>query len=158
MGNLGSCVGCTVAYDASIKAHIPSNLEASESRPQPKENILNDRHRLHTSSHETRIIMKLFSVASVALYELSPDNRSHRLANSTCRLQISGALAQTWGPPSGAITWENLGHIRVYAVDPKGNIREWQYDGNGWTGPTYIGSNAVPGSALTAVNDGSRVS
>lgn len=79
-------------------------------------------------------------------------------ANSHCRLQISGALAQAWGPPSGAINWDGLSHIRVYAVDPDGNLREWQWDGNGWGGPSYIGGIAIPGTPVTAVNDGSHVS
>ncbi|KAH8777787.1 hypothetical protein F5883DRAFT_544054 [Diaporthe sp. PMI_573] len=77
--------------------------------------------------------MKLSSIASVAL------------------LQLSGALAQEWAPPSGAITWDNLEHIRLYAVDPQGNLREWQYDGSTW------GGNAWVGSTVTAVNDGSRL-
>ncbi|KAI7778084.1 hypothetical protein LA080_002660 [Diaporthe eres] len=72
------------------------------------------------------------------------------------RLQISGALAQAWGPPSGAINWDGLSHIRVYAVDPKGNLREWQWDGNGWGGPSYIGGVAIPGTSVTAVNDGTH--
>lgn len=79
-------------------------------------------------------------------------------ANNGCSLPLSGALAQTWSPPSAAIHWDGLNHIRVYAVDPSGQVREWQWDGNGWTGPSYIGATAMPGTSVTATNSGSHVS
>lgn len=104
--------------------------------------------------------MKVFVIASAALYEPPPPHPTFLPydANHPCRLQISGVLAQEWGPPSGAINWDGLNHIRVYAVDPSGNLREWQWDGNGWGGPSYIGGDARPGTTVTAVNDGDHVS
>jgi hypothetical protein len=74
------------------------------------------------------------------------------------RLQASTTLAQYWSAPSASISWDNLQHIRVYAVDPNGDIREWQWDGNGWSGPSYIGAKARVGTIVTAANDGPRVS
>ncbi|KAF7526834.1 hypothetical protein G7054_g10653 [Neopestalotiopsis clavispora] len=72
-------------------------------------------------------------------------------------LQASTILAQNWSAPSASISWDNLQHIRVYAVDPNGDIREWQWDGNGWSGPSYIGAKARVGTIVTAANDGPRI-
>ncbi|TPX06803.1 uncharacterized protein E0L32_002299 [Thyridium curvatum] len=71
-------------------------------------------------------------------------------------LQVSSTFAQ-WSAPSAAINWNGLGHIRVYAVDNSGQVREWQFDGSGWNGPSYIGATAMPGSGVTAVNDGAHL-
>lgn len=59
-----------------------------------------------------------------------------------------------------SVTWpSNLGRIRVYRVADNGRIQEYQWDSTGqWTGPSWIGAKAKPGSALTAVNSNDRVS
>ncbi|ETS85752.1 hypothetical protein PFICI_03777 [Pestalotiopsis fici W106-1] len=72
-------------------------------------------------------------------------------------LQASTAIAQFWSVPYASVSWDNLQHIRVYAVDPNGAIREWQFDGNGWKGPSFIGALARIGTIVTAVNDGDRI-
>lgn len=69
-------------------------------------------------------------------------------------LLLTTALAQV-----ASVQWDNLGHIRVYTQDRNGRIQEAQFDNEGrWTGPGYIGAKAKPGSAMTAVNGGNRVS
>ncbi|KPI37020.1 uncharacterized protein AB675_3593 [Cyphellophora attinorum] len=67
-------------------------------------------------------------------------------------LLLTTALAQV-----ASVSWDNLGHIRVYTQDGNGNIHEAQYDGQGWTGPGFIGATAKKGTAMSAVNSGDRL-
>lgn len=150
------------AVSSSIKTTQPSSLQWNERSPTHRHHIQHKKqaaqifYHIYSSHHEVpchyqRSLVRIFSPSSCPTF-------LPRKANNPCRLQISGVLAQEWGTPSGAINWDGLNHIRVYAVDPSGNLREWQWDGNGWGGPSYIGSEAIPGTTVTAVNDGDRVS
>lgn len=57
-----------------------------------------------------------------------------------------------------SVQWYDLNHIRLYMQDDDGRINESQWDGNGWTGPSWIGAVAKKGTAMSAVNAADRVS
>lgn len=103
--------------------------------------------------------MKPAFFLGAALYDNGPwlTRECGYFTNTMSRLQVSSTFAQ-WSAPSAAINWNGLGHIRVYAVDNGGQVREWQFDGSSWNGPGFIGATAMPGSGVTAVNDGAHVS
>ncbi|KAL9087053.1 MAG: hypothetical protein Q9165_006881 [Trypethelium subeluteriae] len=67
-------------------------------------------------------------------------------------------MSKYWTAPTATISWDNLKHIRVYGLNPDGDLVEWAYENdNTWKGPTPLGVRGSPGFAVAATNDGNRI-